>query len=223
MRAFALTKTADKSATHHFAHNRGKKETHEVIFPAVFSGFPIQHKASCTCGGGCTTCQERSGALRISHPNDPSEIEADQIASSMGRSTGRGKVQSHIKKAPDTIHAKVGETGGESAISPEIANRINLSRGGGASLNASARGHFEQGLGADFSHVRIHTNAQAEEINRALSAKAFSFGRDVFFGAGQFQPDTDSGKILIAHELAHVMQGGDVVRRCKELGGRGAL
>ena len=46
---------------------------------------PIYRKASCACGGGCPACQAKSDDLKISQPNDPAEIEADQIADNVMR------------------------------------------------------------------------------------------------------------------------------------------
>ncbi len=58
----------------------------------------------------------------------------------------------------------------------------------------------------DFSQVRIHTGAQAEESARAVNARAYTVGRDVVFGAGEYRPETFEGRRLVAHELVHVVQ-----------------
>ena len=62
--------------------------------------------------------------------------------------------------------------------------------------------------GFDFSQVRIHTDERAAESARAVDALAYTVGRDVVFGAGQFSPGTNEGRRLIAHELTHVVQQG---------------
>jgi hypothetical protein len=48
-----------------------------------------------------------------------------------------------------------------------------------------------------------------------VNALAYTVGRDIVFGAGQYQPATPSGRRLLAHELAHVVQDADspVIRR----------
>jgi len=61
-------------------------------------------------------------------------------------------------------------------------------------------------LGSDLGGVKVHTDAKAEKLNRALSAEAFTLGSDVFFSKGAYQPNTPSGSRLIAHELTHVVQ-----------------
>jgi hypothetical protein len=65
---------------------------------------------------------------------------------------------------------------------------------------------MESAFSTDFSDVRVHTGAPAERLNRDLHAHAFTHGTDIYFNAGQYQPDTDAGKHLLAHELTHVVQ-----------------
>ncbi len=94
-----------------------------------------------------------------------------------------------------------------------------MATGSGQPLPASERAFFEPRFGQDFSGVRIHRDDRAGEAARALSARAFTDGRNVVFGRGEFRPDTDSGRHLLAHELAHVTQratdpsAGGVIRR----------
>ena len=69
------------------------------------------------------------------------------------------------------------------------------------------------GPGYDFGQVRVHTDARAAESARALGAEAFTFGRDIVFGAGRYQPSTGAGRHLLAHELAHYVQQRTTGRR----------
>jgi hypothetical protein len=66
-------------------------------------------------------------------------------------------------------------------------------------------------FGQDFSHVRLHTDATASRLSSDLNARAFTIGKDVAFGAGEYQPGTPIGDALIAHELAHVVQQGGTI------------
>jgi hypothetical protein len=66
--------------------------------------------------------------------------------------------------------------------------------------------YFEPRFGYDFSRVLIHTDAKADDSARAVNARAFTVGRDVVFGAGQYAPGTSEGRRLLAHELTHVVQ-----------------
>jgi hypothetical protein len=65
---------------------------------------------------------------------------------------------------------------------------------------------MEPRFGHDFGHVRVHTDAAAVRSATEVNARAYTVGRDVVFGAGQFTPDTDAGRRLLAHELSHVIQ-----------------
>jgi hypothetical protein len=58
----------------------------------------------------------------------------------------------------------------------------------------------------DFRSVRVHRDARAAEAARAINARAFTVGQDVVFDAGEYQPNSQQGRRLLAHELAHVLQ-----------------
>lgn len=73
------------------------------------------------------------------------------------------------------------------------------------------KGHFEQRTRNDFCHVRVHIDAKAGESARAVNALAYTVGRDVVFGEGQYAPGTTEGKRLLAHELTHVAQQGSAL------------
>jgi Domain of unknown function (DUF4157) len=79
-------------------------------------------------------------------------------------------------------------------------------RSPGQRLDATTRAFMEPRFGQDFSGVRVHTDAQAAESARSVNALAYTVGRDVVFGAGQYAPQTNVGQRLMAHELTHVMQ-----------------
>ncbi len=61
-------------------------------------------------------------------------------------------------------------------------------------------------IAPDFSGVRIHADDRAASSAQAVNARAYTVGRDVVFGVGQYSPGTESGRRLIAHELTHVLQ-----------------
>ncbi|HXO59322.1 MAG TPA: DUF4157 domain-containing protein [Candidatus Acidoferrum sp.] len=78
--------------------------------------------------------------------------------------------------------------------------------GGGSPLDKDTRGFMESRLGADFSDVRVHTDAKASDSARSVQAYAYTVGSDVVFQSGKYEPDSDSGKRMLAHELTHVVQ-----------------
>ncbi len=99
-------------------------------------------------------------------------------------------------------------TGGESTASPDLASKLSAKRGGGQPLPADTQALMGHAIGADFSAVRVHTDSDAIQMNRQLSAHAFTHGRDVYFNAGKYEPGTTEGKRLLGHELGHVVQQG---------------
>ncbi len=82
-------------------------------------------------------------------------------------------------------------------------------RSSGQPLDSQTRAFMESRFAHDFSHVRVHTDAKAAESADAVSALAYTFGRDIVFGAGQYAPGASEGRRLIAHELTHVLQQPD--------------
>jgi hypothetical protein len=79
-------------------------------------------------------------------------------------------------------------------------------RSSGQPLDPQTRAFMEPRFGHDFSRVRVHTDPQAAESAQRVNALAYTVGRDVVFGAGEYSPNSDAGKEMIAHELTHVVQ-----------------
>lgn len=99
-----------------------------------------------------------------------------------------------------------GATHGDAEASAAVTESIERTRGGGHALPPGLRLRMESAFGADFAGVRLHTDAHADALNRALSAAAFTTGRDIYFRQGQYDPEGASGRRLLAHELTHVAQ-----------------
>ncbi|HEV7821301.1 MAG TPA: DUF4157 domain-containing protein, partial [Burkholderiales bacterium] len=77
----------------------------------------------------------------------------------------------------------------------------------GKPLEPAIRQDMEQRFGHDFSTVRVHADAPAGKSARDVAANAYTVGHDIVFGAGQYAPQTNHGRHLLAHELTHVVQG----------------
>lgn len=86
--------------------------------------------------------------------------------------------------------------------------QLQLTRGNGSSLDAKTRAQMENGFGADFSGVKIHTNTTAVQMNKEIGAQAFTSGNDIYFNEGNYKPNSQNGKKLLAHELTHTIQQG---------------
>jgi len=93
---------------------------------------------------------------------------------------------------------------GASSTSDAASTRARL--GAGRPLDGGVRSRMENAFGGSFGDVRVHTDANARALNDRMSARAFTVGRDVAFGGNQYRPGSIAGDLLIAHELAHVVQ-----------------
>ncbi len=109
-------------------------------------------------------------------------------------------------QAKSILQSREAIAGGEA--STDLDTAINRARGGGQSLDAGLQQSMGQAMGADFSGVKVHTDAQSDQLNQSIQAKAFTTGQDVFFRQGEYNPGSRGGQELIAHELTHVVQQG---------------
>jgi hypothetical protein len=108
----------------------------------------------------------------------------------------------HIDRDADGASAmpEVGMEGGQ--ISDSLSQRIESKRGGGSGLDSATRTSMESALGDKFDDVRIHQDHESDQLNRAISAKAFTTGTDIFLSQQASAGDSH----LLAHELTHVVQ-----------------
>jgi outer membrane protein OmpA-like peptidoglycan-associated protein len=102
------------------------------------------------------------------------------------------------------------EAGGSPSITSDAESSIISERGSGSPLPDSEQAFFEPRFGRDFREVRLHTDGEAGALAKAVQARAFTIGQDIFFGQREYQPGCSEGKRLLAHELTHVVQQGGV-------------
>ena len=154
--------------------------------------------------------------LTVGSPGDPFEREADETAEKVMRMAepapiGPGpagiqrkcaECEDEEKKRLQTKPSPSVQTG--AALDTERA--VRAAEQGGTSLSGEVRAYFEPRFRHDFSRVRVHADREAAEGARAVRARAFTLGRDIVFGSGEYAPATVEGKRLIAHELVHVVQ-----------------
>jgi len=178
--------------------------------------------------------------LKIGAVNDPAEIEADRVADQVMRmsysahseldTSSQYTANQVSRKCPECgdkeklqrkekPEIRMKETGGsgDRTASPEANSAINT-LGSGTPLTASERAFFEPRFGEDLSGVRIHMGDTADTAAKAINARAFSLGNSIAFAKGEYQPGTQSGRTLMAHEITHTLQGQRKVRR-QESGG----
>jgi hypothetical protein len=99
-------------------------------------------------------------------------------------------------------------TGG-AVLDETIATAIHAKRGSGEQLDASAADKLGKSMGQDFSDVQVHKDAESDQLNKQVHAEAFTTGKDIFFREGKYDPVSDQGQKLLAHELTHVVQQRD--------------
>jgi len=168
---------------------------------------------ACACGGGCPRCVGAGAQpkLLIGDVDDPAEREADAVAAEVMRTPahpaeiGAGAGRPIVRRV-DAGGGGASGGGGGVALGPGEAAGVDAAMRGGEPLPANLRATMEPRFGADFADVRIHRGSEAAASAAAIGARAYTLGRDVVFGAGQYDPSGNSGRHLLAHELAHVRQ-----------------
>ena len=143
--------------------------------------------------------------LTVSDPGDAFEQEADRVADQVMRMAEPASVQRKCDGCEE-LRRTAQAAPAAPRVDAATENSIAALSGRGSVLPDAVRGFMEPRFNADFSAVRIHNDAHASELARAVNAQAFTVGRNVVFGAGHYAPETESGRRLLAHELAHVLQ-----------------
>ena len=156
--------------------------------------------------------------LEVGAAGDRYEREADDVARRVVAAVSSPVANSAlglVTEGPDDAapvarrvqrRPAIGAAGGP--VDAESESLIRSERATGQSLPDGTRQQMEGAFGADFSGVRLHTGARADEVSGRLGAKAFTVGSDVFFRGQAPQLGSRSGMELIAHELTHVVQQG---------------
>ncbi len=154
--------------------------------------------------------------LAMNRPGDVFEQEANRVADHVMSATTSLMVQHRDLSAGGTVRRKCAECAEEEKLKRKPAGSRPVSavppivhdvlRSPGRPLEGSTRNYMESRFQTDFSGVRIHTDDHASRSARAVNALAYTVGRNVVFGAGQYQPASSGGMRLLAHELAHVVQ-----------------
>lgn len=144
---------------------------------------------------------ELQAKLKVSKPGDEAERRAEQAADEVLEITDPA-----VQDPPDIQRSA--SPSGSLSVDPDRERHIRSLKGGGKPLSPSERSFFEPRFGSDFSNVRVHSGPDADRAARSINAEAFTHGNDIVFRGGAYDPGTDRGKKLIAHELTHVVQQG---------------
>jgi hypothetical protein len=117
-------------------------------------------------------------------------------AISLQRTAGNAAVSALLEQS-------LAENEGQEETSPVLDI---VGKGRGQPLDPGLREEMESRIGADFSDVRVHSDSRAAASAAAVSARAYTVGNEVVFGAAAPALDTAEGKRTLAHELTHVVQ-----------------
>ena len=129
--------------------------------------------------------------------------EKEEVQAKEEEEKVQAKEVEKVKEDEEEVQAK-GEGG--NVASPGVSQKIKKSARGGRPLSGEIRAEMERAFGTDFSGVNIHTDADSVRLNKNLRSQAFTRGQDIYFNEGKYRPETSAGKLLLAHELAHVVQ-----------------
>jgi hypothetical protein len=139
--------------------------------------------------------------LAIGSSSDPLEAEAEAVAACVV--SAPPAVEPSVNSAPPALRRHPAGPVQPVEAPPIVHQELHSS---GRPLDADTRAFMEPRIGHDLSAVRIHTGPRAEESAQAVHALAYTVGQDTVFAAGQYNPQSATGRRLLAHELSHTVQ-----------------
>lgn len=157
----------------------------------------------------CMDCEHEEEISENAKDNSLSRKTIGDIPADMNPSEDDGQSVAKVQRKcaaceeeEKRIHRK--ETYDLTSIDTTSAD--NVLQTSGQPMDNNTRGFMEDRFGYDFSSVRIHNDARANQSSHDINALAYAHNDHIVFGHGQYQPGTDTGKKLLAHELTHVIQ-----------------
>lgn len=140
---------------------------------------------------------------------DDTKMEEDKMKDKSIQKKEEGEPEEEEKESTTPVQPKLNNESGET---PQATTRyLRDTKGKGSPLSKDILHEMNARFGYDFSGVRIHNDSEAHRVSKELHAQAFTHGQDIYFNEGKFDPSTPEGRLLLAHELTHVIQqtGGD--------------
>lgn len=140
-------------------------------------------------------------------PASPSVARQAEGAMLAQRSLVRGDTAVLDSAAVTHLQRTAGNAGTAALLGEEERSPVlDVVGSGGSPLGARTRAEMESSFGHDFGDVRVHTDSAAAASAASVQAQAYTVGNDIAFGEGRYDPETESGRHTLAHELAHVVQ-----------------
>ena len=186
--------SANTSNTH---RDNSIKQKHSE--PSIFH---LQQSVGNNAIGSLLASKTIQAKLKVSQSNDEYEKEADRVSQEVFRSNGEPKISNGQSVR---VNRKSRDSSNQS-VSSEIESQIKRKQGAGKPLTRAQREFYEPRFGHDFRDVRVHTDSEANTINRALNAHAFTLNGNIYVDQQFSNFNSQQGRVLLAHELTHVIQ-----------------
>src|SRR5918995_1811017 len=147
--------------------------------------------------------------LAVGAADDPAEHEADRLADlAIAALRGNAGERGGISFAATSRIARSSTAAAGFELDTDTAQRIHAARSDRRAMPSEIQRSMEAAFGADFSDVRLHVGAESDALNDRIQARAFTLGSDVFVRRSDYAPASETGRKLLAHELAHTIQQG---------------
>ncbi len=215
---------------------RMAEQVTSVVPPAPV---PIPYPASGTSGAGKSTAARVKFSKKLSFSTPLSVSETDL---SVGKEAGvqnylqpseeeevaqpkvqrqveeeeeelvQPSLQRQVEEEEETLQTKA-EYASSGSVPAAVESALRSSKSGGVPLSSAVQRRMGGRFGADFSSVRVHNDGTSAQMNRSIGAKAFTHGNHIYFNSGSYNPESVSGRRLLAHELTHVLQQGAAPRQ----------
>jgi hypothetical protein len=179
--------------------------------PQKVPGTPVVAPVGTGMGGG-------TGPETVT-PAGPAPMVSAPVASGTRRAETGGAAVDAEPPAPEG-EAPARET---PVVPPQMQEYLDASRGKGGPLPEAVRTEFEARFQRPFDDVRVHDDTGSDDAARRIDALAFTRGNDIYFRSGSYDPSSEPGRHLLAHELAHVAQQRPGVNRKAVSGVGGAM
>ncbi len=138
----------------------------------------------------------------------PKSARLDQTSTSrpIGPAAAQGRPDILGQDGLLDLQRAAGNAGVNTLVDDEPSPVHDVVAGGGRPLEPDVRADMESRLGHDFGDVRVHDDAAANRSASAVHAHAYTVGSNVVFQRDMYNPGSTDGRVMLAHELTHVVQ-----------------
>lgn len=173
------------------------------VYGVTAADQPSTIQTKLTVGSANDSHEQQADAMadHIVRQESETNLPLNHSSSAQSFSAQSSEVQLKETSTPTTVSSSSSMMTAPASVIQQLQNN-----NAGAPLSTGTRGEMQGEFGTDFTHVRVHTDQSSVSMNRALHARAFTHGSNIYFNQGQYNPRTKTGKHLLAHELTHVVQ-----------------